>query len=619
MPRSTATAIPIACLAILVLCFGAGSSAAKSPPGLSPFSSDAELRRFLRENGPGRVGDRLGDGSVQDVIVVGARAAAPSIINNQVAGVDEGGIVKLHGDTLVILRRGRLFTVSTAGGGLRAVDTVSAYPETVDGEGGWYDEMLISGDRVIVIGYSYDTESTEINRFRISPAGKLAYEDTYLLKSDDYYSSRNYASRLVGDTLVFYTPLSLYWKNDPLERLPTLKRWRGPGKGAGKRIIDARQIYIAPMLRKAEQEVDTLHAVTQCDMAAPVMRCKSTGVLGSRSRSFYVSAEAIYLWVSESWGDAEGAPEASLYRVPLNGSRPQAIQARGTPLDQFSFSEEREKGFLNVAVMSHSGGDAMWRPEFARGIVALLHLPLSSFGDGSNEASKWDYRILPELADVSENRFVGDYFLYGGWADDPEDTGVLGVANLETQEVETFRLPQPVTRIEEMGRDALVVGSAKDLVLTTVTLGERPRFSQTLKLPGMEEGEHRSHGFFFRPDNDDGSMGVLGLATQRPEAPEQAEKPDWLPWSDRETDMLFAKRGDGRLTALGELKSDAKGRVDDGCVASCVDWYGDARPIFFGGRVFALLGYELVEGRVDGAAIREVGRVNFAPPPPPKD
>ena len=40
-----------------------------------------------------------------------AGASADSVTNVQHAGVDEGGIVKLHGDHLVILRRGRLFTV----------------------------------------------------------------------------------------------------------------------------------------------------------------------------------------------------------------------------------------------------------------------------------------------------------------------------------------------------------------------------------------------------------------------------------------------------------------------------------------------------------------------------
>src|SRR5260370_532975 len=39
-----------------------------------------------------------------------AKDEAESVTNTQHAGVDEGGIVKLHGDHLVVLRRGRLFT-----------------------------------------------------------------------------------------------------------------------------------------------------------------------------------------------------------------------------------------------------------------------------------------------------------------------------------------------------------------------------------------------------------------------------------------------------------------------------------------------------------------------------
>jgi hypothetical protein len=48
-------------------------------------------------------------------------------------------------------------------------------------------------------------------------------------------------------------------------------------------------------------------------------------------------------------------------------------------------------------------------------------------------------------------------------------------------------------------------------------------------------------------------------------------------------------------------------------VASCVDWYGNARPLFLKNRVFALMGYELVEGQVARGQIGEVRRISFAP------
>ena len=65
-----------------------------------------------------------------------------------------------------------------------------------------------------------------------------------------------------------------------------------------------------------------------------------------------------------------------------------------------------------------------------------------------------------------------------------------------------------------------------------------------------------------------------------------------------------------RFQQLGSLRSGTARAVDDHCVASCADWYGNARPIFWRGRVFALMGYELVEGSV-GASVRELRRVDF--------
>lgn len=57
----------------------------------------------------------------------------------------------------------------------------------------------------------------------------------------------------------------------------------------------------------------------------------------------------------------------------------------------------------------------------------------------------------------------------------------------------------------------------------------------------------------------------------------------------------------------------AEGANDDGCRASWVDWYGNARPLFIGGRIFALLGYDLVEGRIADGRLEEAGRLSYAP------
>src|SRR5207247_4647500 len=186
-----------------------------------------------------------------------------SITNTQEAGVDEGGIVKLHGDHLVILRRGRLFTVAIGGDDLKPIATVDAFGAGIDPRSAWYDELLVSGDRVVVIGYSYQRGGTELGVFDIDSAGGLRHRATYQLRSNDYYSSRNYASRLIGTKLVYYTPLYLpFGLDEPLSALPSLRRWTPGAEGGGRfaRIVTAQRVY-HPAGWSASRDV-ALHTVT---------------------------------------------------------------------------------------------------------------------------------------------------------------------------------------------------------------------------------------------------------------------------------------------------------------------------------------------------------------------
>ena len=228
--------------------------------------------------------------SVQEVVVTGSRVASPGltsaspITNTQVQGVDEGDIVKLRGETMIILRRGRLFTVSIADGAMKPIDSINAYPPGVDARDDWYDEMLLSGDQIVVIGYSYARGGTEINRFRLGVDGHLEFEDAYQLKSNDYYSSRNYASRLIGSKLILYSPLYIDGDSDPLANLPAMRRWTGKDSEF-HRIVSATSIYIPASMRNDESiSLDALHAVTTCDLSAPELDCHATGVLGPGMR-----------------------------------------------------------------------------------------------------------------------------------------------------------------------------------------------------------------------------------------------------------------------------------------------------------------------------------------------
>jgi hypothetical protein len=100
---------------------------------------------------------------------------------------------------------------------------------------------------------------------------------------------------------------------------------------------------------------------------------------------------------------------------------------------------------------------------------------------------------------------------------------------------------------------------------------------------------------------------VLGLPVQ------EGTKPGWRHLVDGSASVLFLRNGGRQFTRLGTLDSDPESPVNDGCKASCIDWYGNARPLFLRGRIFALLGYELVEGAFKGDGITEIQRVSFAP------
>lgn len=552
-------------------------------------------------------------------IVVTAMRAAPSITNTQEADVDEGGIVKVHGDHLVVLRRGRLFTVALGDRTMRAIDRIDAFPPGTSGADAWYDEMLIAGDRVVVVGYHYGRGGTEINRFHIGADGRLRFEDSHHLRSNDYYSSSNYASRLIGNRLILYTPLDLDIDRPIAKQLPALRRWRGSVNGIFTRIAAATQIYAPePVLRDRDAIVDTLHTVTTCDLAAERLACRATGVLGSQSRNFYMSGNAVYVWISDAFDRDRPTGRAIVYRLPLDAGRPGAAQASGGPVDQFSFREDRAGRTLDVLVRADSDGEGMWRAEISAGDAALLRLPLRRFGNGSAVALRQDYRALPLDKGRNwsfHNRFVGQHLLYAaGDLHATEREQAVFVVPLDGRPIARLTTKHDIDRIDIMGSDAVVIGSDAEqrLGFSSIELtGGTPRLGDTSFLPAAREGERRSQAFFYRPDPDsaDGASGILGLPITRNLGQSAAAR-----FLGSGSAVAFLRRDRRRFTPAGELVAEAARARDDGCVASCADWYGNARPIFLGDRIFALMGYELVEGRSRDGRIGEVGRIDFAPP-----
>jgi hypothetical protein len=613
----------VAALAAATVPALASAAGAVPPRTLTRFQDEAELKAWLEKMRPRPEPVRRALGMVASdsmmaqnapaspapVAAAKAKAAEESVTNTQTVGVDEGGIVKVHGDHLVILRRGRLFTVSVKDARLAPVSHADAFGAGIDPAGAWYDEMLLNGDTVVVIGYSYARGGTEVGLFDIDRAGKLAHRATYHLRSNDYYSSRNYASRLAGNKLVFYTPLYLNLHGDPLAAFPAMRKW-GADTKEFKRIAPATRIY------RTDDAVEghglTLHTVTTCDLAKREMECEATGVLGPAGRVFYVSQGSVYVWTTDHrrpGGTASRSPSA-IFRLPLEDGAPTALKASGSPIDQFSFLES-DDGFLNVLVRANGRGETMWASEASSGSTALLRVKLDLFGDGRDAAPAEAYRRLPSPTGYTvQNRFVGNWLLYGNGAswgapDAPGRNALHAVRWSGRDPAQSIALPHGVDRIEALGRHALVVGTAgRDLSFSSVRLDAEAAVAHRFTRPDAAQGETRSHGFFYKPESDE--AGLLGLPVVG------GGRAGHRQLREGSAAITFLRNDALMLGEIGELAAQAA-NANDNCRASCVDWYGNARPLFLRNRVFALMGYEIVEGKVANNAIREVGRATFAP------
>ena len=537
---------------------------------------------------------------------------ADLITNVQHAGVDEGGIVKLHGRHLVILRRGRLFTIEVSDTDLTPVSFIDAFAPDIDPTQTWYDELLISGNTIIVIGYSYERGGTEVGLFNIDDKGKLSYRSTYHLRANDYFSSRNYASRLVRGKLIFYSALYVWpGQEDPLKSFPALRKWhKGASESEFRSITTSSRIYRPEYTFNGGYGV-ALHTITICDPFGVEMQCNATSVVGPYGHSFYVSPESVYVWTTDvTYDNKQQRAQSLLYRMPLDGSAPSALKVSGGPVDQFSFLESADN-YLNVLVRERGSGDGMWHSEEASGQASLLRVSLASFSDGGEAVSSANYRKLPTPKGYSfQNRFVGDHLLYGigvGWGA-PEQKPEHAIYAVRWSGGDPVKLPLThyVDRIEVMGNAAIIVGTAgADLHFSGISLGNVPKVETDYVRKNASQGELRSHGFFYKPDGTD--SGVLGLPISTP------GRPGYEHLFTESAAILYLRNNALQLKEVGSLAANSKGVTEDKCRASCVDWYGQSRPLFLQGRVFALLGYELVEGAVNNTGMKEVRRLNYAP------
>jgi hypothetical protein len=234
---------------------------------------------------------------------------------------------------------------------------------------------------------------------------------------------------------------------------------------------------------------------------------------------------------------------------------------------------------------------------------------------------------------VVENRFADDWLVYGGrdgWSgyppgkdDPPQQATVIAVPVQRPDRAMTFTLPHSIVRTERVGDDIVLDGYRDDrgLTITFLKLGNSPHVGSSLTLPRRFESEGRSHAF--NSITDARGESVIGIPTVlRPD-----ESGRWW-WRSGASDLSFLTiDGAESLRDVGAILTRGKGTEDEdsetaetrakkangySCEVSCIDWYGNSRPIFTDGRIFGLMGTEIVEARIAArGSIEEVRRLDM--------
>ena len=600
------------------------------------------------------------DAAPSDVVVTGSSTAPdsadnPEITNNQKAGVDEGGIIKQIGQHLVILQDGRLFVTDLMPDGtpgLRLADRANVYRSS--DEDTWYDEMLVAGRTILVTGYSYREEATEYTVLNLGEDGKVTRQATFYISSNDYYSGSNYATRMIDGKLVIHTPIYLegrgWW--DDLD-IPVIREWRqeeDDGFRERTELEDGRPLFRAADIWMPVQRTlqPVIHTITVCDISGladtRMPACKATAIVGTETHEFLVTKDAFWLWMSPSDEErsreldedaedfdcsagprpafADVAP-AVLVRLPIDGARPLVLPVRGEPQNQFSM--DMDAGNFRAVLDWRHRDCASWYSKDAADL-AYFDAPLSDLRSVLEEAAGGRYFDLPSPGvSAYEARFTEKHLVYGareGWGSWPpgeDETRENGKAVIvpvsDPARPVTLELPHDVIRAERAGPYMALTGyhDSAGLSVSLIDLRAAPRLSGTLQLRGRFESENRSHAFNSRIDAE--GKGLIGLPT----IPQSEEADRWWWWSDSSDMSYAAVSSDGGLQDAGVLAAtrrdpDLPSPTEYVCEVSCVDWYGNARPIFTGGRILALINSELIEAELRDGKVTEISRIDLTAP-----
>ena len=114
---------------------------------------------------------------------------------------------------------------------LRPISSVDAFAPDIDPRSTWYDEMLVSGNTVVVIGYSYQRGGTEVGLFDITSEGQtlLSLDVSPALQRLLFFAQLREPSHRQQVDLLRSSISCMPALTDPFQSFPAVRKWH---KGA---------------------------------------------------------------------------------------------------------------------------------------------------------------------------------------------------------------------------------------------------------------------------------------------------------------------------------------------------------------------------------------------------
>jgi hypothetical protein len=638
-------------------------------PALKTFDGNEEFKAYALSVATAReyvddTEDKLnakkhGSGALEEITVTARKTAESTvamateefaneeITNNQESGVDEGDIIKVIGEYLVVLRKGRLYTVRIgreSKSPLIPIDSIDVSKPGWPHEA-WYDELLVHKNLIVVTGYAYcgskkencpfGRSVAELNFLQMDADGQLEHLSTWGIAAGDYYDGENYASRLVNGRLRVYMPVEMfsYYQDEVDELFNSPKVATLPQDNSQAiewmPLLEPQDVY-RPMQATLEP---VMHTFLDCQLVTADITCKGMAITGPWRALNYTSRDATYLWLESENPDEEWIYYSDrddyndeidsiyfgtslIYRIAGDEPTVSVISVEGTPVNQFSFAERGENLFALFMTQIDIDDRANTRTRYPQ----LQKIPLVGFDNAVAELPP--PTLLSPINGYPVVRFTENHVALGnsyeGWSPIKGSEFNLLLQPLMGDVATTLWLGHSANRIEPVGDHLYVMGNDEGVFLeaSTVSLGSAPAVSSRLKLHEFSEAEDMSHAFNYRQFSP--STGLVGF-TSHWRTNVYKTKPDgsisysW-DYEDETANVNFllvdeyfqlytAGLLDGKTLDLGISEED--------CESSCYDWYGNTRPFFIGQRIFGLAGFTLIEAQLSGGMVGELQRIDI--------